>query len=394
MKKSVLDVDVYEKRVLLRVDFNVPMKDGVITSNKRIVEALPTIKYLLEHKAKVIVCSHFGRPDGKRVAKYSLKPVFEELKRLLPDVTMYFCSEVIGEKAEKMANGLKSNELLLLENLRFEAGEEQNSEEMVQGLSKLADIFVFDAFGTSHRKHASTFGIAKKLPSVAGFLVQKELDNFDKILSSPQRPFVAVLGGAKIGDKIDVVKNLLNKVDVILIGGGMCFTFIKAIKGEVGASLVDNEKIEFCYEIIKQAINSKVKIILPVDFVCAKSIDDDSNAEIYKLGKIPADYMGLDIGPKTVKLFKKYIKSAKTVVWNGPLGVYEKEIFSNGTKSVASLIAKNKKCTSVIGGGDVVSAVEDIGLQDKFTHVSTGGGASLKLLEGKELPAISVLQDK
>lgn len=394
MKKSVLDIDVYEKRVLLRVDFNVPMKDGVITSNKRIVEALPTIKYLLEHKAKVIVCSHFGRPDGKRVAKYSLKPVFEELKRLLPDVTMYFCSEVIGEKAEKMANGLKSNELLLLENLRFEAGEEQNSEEMVQGLSRLADIFVFDAFGTSHRKHASTFGIAKKLPSVAGFLVQKELDNFDKILSCPQRPFVAVLGGAKIGDKIDVVKNLLNKVDVILIGGGMCFTFIKAIKGEVGASLVDNEKIEFCYEVIKQAINNKVKIILPVDFVCAKSIDDDGNAEIFKLGKIPVDYMGLDIGPKTVKLFKKYIKSAKTVVWNGPLGVYEKEIFSNGTKSVASLIAKNKKCTSVIGGGDVVSAVEDIGLQDKFTHVSTGGGASLKLLEGKELPAISVLQDK
>lgn len=394
MKKSILDIDVYEKRVLLRVDFNVPVKDGRITSNKRIVEALPTIKYLLENKAKLIVCSHFGRPDGKRVAKYSLKPVFEELKRLLPDIKMYFSNDVIGEKAEKMANNLKRNELLLLENLRFEAGEEENSEQMINGLAQLADIFVLDAFGTSHRKHASTYGIAKKLPSVAGFLVQKEIETFENILSNPERPFVAVLGGAKISDKIDVVKNLLNKVDTILIGGGMCFTFIKAIKGEVGASLVDNQKIDFCYEIIKQAINSKVKIILPVDFVCAKSIDEQKDVDIYKLGKIPADYMGLDIGPKSVKIFKKYIKKAKTIVWNGPLGVYEKPLFQNGTRSVAELIAKNKKCVSVIGGGDVVSAVENCGLEDKFTHISTGGGASLKLLEGKELPAVSVLSEK
>lgn len=394
MKQSILDVNFYEKRVLLRVDFNVPFKNGKITSNKRIVESLPTIKYLLEQKAKVIVCSHFGRPDGKRIAKYSLKPVFEELKKLLPDVTMYFSNDVIGSKTEKLVENLKSNEILLLENLRFEPGEEQNSEEMIEGLSKLADIFVLDAFGTSHRKHASTYGVAKVLPSVAGFLVLKELTSFDKILSNPQRPFVAVLGGAKISDKIDVVKNLLNKVDTILIGGGMCFTFIRAIKGEVGASLVDNEKLDFCYDIIRKAINNKVKIILPVDFVCAKSIDEEKDAEIFKLGKIPADFMGLDIGPKTVKMFKKYIKKARTIVWNGPLGVYEKELFANGTNSVAKLIAENKKCVSVIGGGDVVSAVESCGLENKFSHISTGGGASLKLLEGKELPAISVLQDK
>lgn len=394
MKQSILDIDVYEKRVLVRVDFNVPMKDGKISSNKRIVEALPTLQYLLDKKAKVIVCSHFGRPDGKRVAKYSLKPVFEELKRLMPNVSMYFSTDVIGEKTEKLASKLKSNELLLLENLRFEAGEEQNSEEMISGLAKLADVFVLDAFGTSHRKHASTYGIAKILPSVAGFLVLKELTSFDKILTNPNRPYVAILGGAKISDKLDVVNNLLTKVDTILIGGGMCFTFIKAIKGEVGASLVDNEKIDFCFEVIKQAINNKVKIILPVDFVCAKSIEEDKDAEIYKLGKIPADFMGLDIGPKTVKMFKKHIKKARTIVWNGPMGVYEKPLFANGTNSVAELVAKNKKCISVIGGGDVVSAVENCGLQDKFSHISTGGGASLKLLEGKELPAVSVLNDK
>ena len=390
--KSILDLDVYEKRVLLRADFNVPLKDGKITSNVRIVEELPTIKHLLEHRAKLIICSHLGRPDGKVVAKYSLKPVYDELKRLLPDTTIYFCDEAVGKKAEDMASKLKSNEILLLENIRFNSGEEENNEEFVQKLKNLADIFVFDAFGTSHRKHASTYGIAKVLPSAVGFLVQKEVETFDKILSNPNRPFVAVLGGAKIGDKIEVVKNLLNKVDTILIGGGMCFTFLKAIKGNVGASLVDNEKIDFCYEVIKEAINKKVKIILPVDFVCSKSIDDEAGAQIFKLDKIPEDYMGLDIGPKTVKLYKKFLKRAKTVVWNGPMGVYEKEVFSNGTKSVAELIAKNKRCTSVIGGGDVVSAVENLGYANKFTHISTGGGASLKLLEGKQLPAISAIE--
>ena len=391
MKKNIEDFDYYGKRVLVRVDFNVPIEDGKIKSDVRIVEALPTIEYLLSKRAKVIVCSHLGRPDGKPNKKYSLKPVFDRLKKLLPDTKMYFCPEVVGSKAKDMVEHMSGNELLLLENVRFEAGEETNDSKLVDELAELADIFVLDAFGTSHRKHASTYGIAKKLPSTVGYLVQKELDMFDNVTHNANRPFVAILGGAKIGDKIDVVKNLMDKVDVILIGGGMCFTFIKAIKGQVGASLVDDEKLEFCFDIIKEAINKKVKIILPVDFVCAKNIDDESGADVYKLGKIPDDMMGLDIGPKTVKLFKKFIKKAKTVVWNGPMGVYEKEVFRNGTLSIAQLVAKNKRCTSVVGGGDVVSAIENFGLKDEFTHISTGGGASLKLLEGKKLCAISAV---
>ena len=391
MRKTLKDFDLYGKRVLVRADFNVPLKDGEITSDVRIVEELPTIKYLLEKNAKVIVCSHLGRPEGKPNKKYSLKPVFDRLKQLLPETTMYFCPEVVGDKAKSMADKLNNNELLLLENVRFEEGEEANDSKLAEAFAELADIFVFDAFGTSHRKHASTYGVAKLLPSTVGFLVEKELDAFDNVLKNASHPFVAILGGAKIGDKIDVVKNLLNKVDTILIGGGMCFTFIKAIKGEVGSSLVDDEKLEFCYDIIKEAINKKVKIILPVDFVCANNIDDEAGADVYKLGKIPDDKMGLDIGPKTVKLFKKFIKKARTIVWNGPMGVYEKDVFKNGTESVAKLIGKNKRCIAVAGGGDVVSAIESFGLKDAFTHISTGGGASLKLLEGKELAAISAI---
>ena len=393
MKKTIYDYDFENKRVLLRVDFNVPLKDGKITSDVRMTAELPTIEYLLARRAKLVVCSHLGRPDGKRDEKYSLKPVFEHLKELLPRTKIYFCDEVVGETATKMSNELKGGEILLLENLRFEAGEEQCDDKMVDGLAELADIFVFDAFGTSHRKHASTYGVAKKLPSAMGLLVQKEVETFEEILREPKKPFVAILGGAKINDKIQVIENLLQKVDVILIGGGMCFTFLKAIKGNVGNSIVDDEQIDFCYNVIKEAINRKVKIILPVDFVCAKSIEDESSAEIYKLDKIPDDCMGLDIGPKTIKLFKKYIKRAKTIVWNGPMGVYEKEMFANGTKSVAELITKNKRALSVVGGGDVVSAVENFGLKDGFSHISTGGGASLKLLEGKTLPAIDVLSE-
>ncbi len=394
MKKTIYDYNFASKKVLLRVDFNVPINNGRITSDVRMQAELPTIKYLLSQQAKIIICSHLGRPDGIPNKKYSLKPVFEHLKELLPNTKIYFCPETVGENAKKMADNLKDGEILLLENLRFEKGEEENSEEMVAALSSLADIFVFDAFGTSHRKHASTYGVAKKLPSAMGLLVQKEVESFDKILASPEKPFVAILGGAKISDKIDVIKNLLSKVDTVLIGGGMCFTFLKAIKGNVGASLVDDEKLDFCYDIIKTAINKKIKIILPVDFVCSENIYDEKGAEIYKLDKIPDDKMGLDIGPKTIKLFKKHIKKARTIFWNGPMGVYEKDMFKNGTKSVAELIAKNKRCTSVVGGGDVVSAVEEFGFEENFSHISTGGGASLKLMEGKELPAISVLSDK
>ena len=394
MKKTLNDYNFFGKRVLLRADLNVPIDGGKITSDARIEAELPTINYLLRQGAKVILCSHLGRPNGEVNKKFSLKPVYERLKGLLPNTNVYFCTQTIGDKASKMAGELKNGELLLLENLRFEKGEEENSEEMSKALASLADIFVMDAFGTCHRKHSSTYGVAELIPSAVGFLVQKEIEMFDGILEEPSRPFVAILGGAKVSDKLQVIENLYSKVDTILIGGGMCFTFLKAIKGDVGASIVDNEKIDYCYNLIKEAINKKVKIILPVDFVCAKSIDDESGAEICKLDKISAEQMGLDIGPKTIKLFNKYIKKAKTIVWNGPMGVYEKEMFQNGTKSVAELIAKNKRAVSVVGGGDVVSAVEQFGLKDKFSHVSTGGGASLKLLEGKTLVALDAISNK
>ena len=393
MKKTLYDYDFEGKRVLLRADFNVPIKDGKITSDVRIVSELETLRYLLMHGARVIVCSHLGRPEG-RDEKFSLKPVYERLKELLPSNRVLFCDEIIGENPKKMASELRNGDLLLLENLRFDEREEKNDDEFARGLSSLADIFVFDAFGTAHRKHASTYGVAKFLPSAMGFLVQKEVETFENALSEPNRPLMAILGGAKISDKLDVLKNLLSKVDTILIGGGMCFTFLKAIKGNVGASIVDETKVDFCYQVIKEAINKKIKIILPVDFVCAKSIDDEAGADVYKLDKIPENQMGLDIGPKTVKLFKKYIKKSKTIIWNGPMGVYEKEVFQNGTRAVAELVAKNKRAVKIVGGGDVVSAVEEFGLAEKFTHISTGGGASLKLLEGKELPAIEAITNK
>lgn len=394
MKKSIKDLSVTGKKVLVRVDFNVPMADGKITSNVRIEKEIPTISYLLSQNAKVILCSHLGRPDGEPNMKYSLRPVFEELKRLLPNRKIYFCPVPFGAEANKMADELQSGEILLLENLRFSPLEEQNSDVMARELASLCDIFVFDAFGTSHRKHASTVGVSKYVESAMGFLVEKEVSTFEKIMQNPERPFVAVLGGAKVSDKIEVVKNLLDKVDTLLIGGGMCFSFIKAIKGQVGTSIVDNNRLDFCYSVIKEALNKKVQIVLPVDFICAENVDDVVGTKCYMLDEFPEDKMGLDIGPRTVSLFAEYLKNAKTVVWNGPMGVYERELFAGGTKSVAELIAKNKKCISVAGGGDVVGAIEKYNLQNKFYHISTGGGASLKLLEGAELPAIAALSDK
>lgn len=392
MKKTIKDLDVYEKRVLLRADFNVPMTDKKITSDLRITEELSTINYLLKKRAKLIICSHLGRPKGID-PKFSLKPVADRLQELLPHTPIKFSSQIVGDEVVKESKELKSGEILVLENLRFYSQEEENDEEFAKQLSQLADVFVFDAFGTSHRKHASTYGVAKFLPSAMGFLMEKELTAFSKALNKPKRPLVAIMGGAKIGDKIDMTENLLNKVNVMLIGGGMCFTFLKALKGNVGNSLVDDDKVEFCHNVVKDAIKKKVEIVLPVDFVCAKSLND-SSTKIFTLGNIPNDYMGLDIGPKTVELFGKYIEKARTLVWNGPMGVYENPLFANGTRELGIKVGQNKHCFSIAGGGDLVSALEQFNLSHNFKHISTGGGASMQLLEGKTLPAVEVLSNK
>lgn len=394
MKKVLEDFDFFDKKVFVRVDFNVPMKDGKITDDLRMVEALETIKYLLGNNAKVILCSHLGRPKGAVDEKYSLKPVYEHLKQLLPSVKIFFAETFDFDKLREQANNLNIGEILLLENIRFLPGEEKNDESLSKNLASLADYYVFDAFGTSHRQHSSTYGIAKFIPSCMGKLMQKELGIFDEVLTNPARPLVAVLGGAKIGDKLALTENLLSKVNTMLIGGGMCFTFIKALKGDVGKSLVDDSQVDFCYNVIKKAIQNKVRIVLPVDFVCAKGLEDRENIVVLKESQLSGDFMGLDIGPKTVKLFSKYIKRAKTLVWNGPMGAYEYDEFAQGTKLIAEKIAKNKKCKSVVGGGDVVSSIEKYGLQSGFYHISTGGGASLMLLEGKTLPCYDVLQDQ
>ena len=392
MIKVVTDVQCKNKRVLVRVDYNVPMQDGKIIEDNRIVESLPTIKYLIGCGAKIILCSHLGRPDGKRNDKYSLKPVFSHLQELLPTTKMYFCEDILSSEAEKMSNNLLNGEIMMLENLRFYEGEEKNDSDFVDSLSKLADIFVMDAFGTAHRKHASTFGIAYKLPSVIGFLVKKELTAFERVLNNPARPVVAILGGAKIGDKIEILENLINKVDVILIGGGMCFTFIKALKGKVGKSIVDDSKIELCQNLIKKAIEKMVEIVLPRDFICSDSLDDNAETYVCYIGEIPDDMMGVDIGPKTIALFNKKIKKARTLFWNGPLGAYEYKPFSYGTRDVAVSIAKNKKCYSVVGGGDVVACLKQSHLSEFISHISTGGGAGLKCIEGKPLFALEAIE--
>lgn len=394
MKKTLNDFNFYGKRVLVRVDFNVPIKDGKILDDLRIKESLSTIKFLLNANAKVILVSHLGRPDGKFVEKYSLKPVCERLQQLLPFSRVNFAPnfdfDVLYSKVEQLDKG----EILLLENIRFLPQEEQNDVELSKKLGSLAEIFVFDAFGTAHRKHCSTYGVSEFLPSCMGKLVQKEIEVFNQVLSNPKRPLVAILGGAKIGDKLNVTENLLKKVDVMLIGGGMCFTFLKALKGDVGKSIVDSEKVDFCYKVIKSAIKNNVTLVLPVDFICSKSLEKREEIVVLKQSELCGDYMGLDIGPETVKLFSSYIKKAKTVVWNGPMGAYEYSEFANGTKQLAENVAKNKHCKSVAGGGDVVAAIQEYNLADKFYHISTGGGASLKLLEGKTLVCVDALSDR
>lgn len=393
MKKSVKDIEISGKKVLLRVDFNVPMNnDFKITDDNRIVEALPTIQYLLERGAKLMLCSHLGRPEGVVDTKLSLRPVLTRLQQLI-NTPIVFVEDIYDETTPSIINGMEDGSVVMFENIRFLPGEESCDKELCEKLASFADLFVFDAFATAHRKHASTYGVAKLLPSVVGFLVEKELEMFDKILTNPEHPFVAILGGAKVSDKIPVIENLLDKVDSILIGGGMSYTFVKAIGGEVGQSLVDKQRIAIASEILDKAKANNVKIVLPIDNYGADQFSNSAKRQRFNSGFFSKDFQGMDIGPSTTKAFKHIIKDAKTIVWNGPMGVYEFPNFRRGTRKIAKYVAKSK-AVSVIGGGDTVAAIQELGFTKKVTHLSTGGGASLKLLEGKSLPCVEVIEDK
>jgi len=393
-KKTVRDIDVKGKKVLLRCDFNVPQdkKTGEITSDKRIVAALPTIRYLLEQGAAVIACSHLGKPKGEWKESLTLAPVAKRLSELLGQEVI-FAKDIIGEDAKAKAAALKGGEIMLLENLRFDIREEKNGADFARELASMADVYVSDAFGTVHRAHASTEGVSKYLPAVSGFLVAKELEVMGKALDDPKRPFVAVLGGAKVSDKINVINNLLEKADTIIIGGGMAYTFAKAQGGEIGTSLLEADKLDYALEMIEKAKAKGVQLLLPVDSVCAKEFSADAEPVIVEAGKIPADMMGMDIGPKTVELFCNAVKGAGTIVWNGPMGVFEFPAFAVGTKAMAKALAESGAVT-IIGGGDSAAAAEQLGFADRITHISTGGGASLEFLEGKELPGVACLLDK
>lgn len=394
MKKTVKDVDVRSRRVLVRVDYNVPLDaQGNVSDDKRITASLPTINYLLEQGARIILCSHLGRPKGEVKKEFSIAPVAKRLKELLPNVNIYFASDCIGEEAQQKAAALKDGEILLLENLRFHKEEEKNDPEFAKKLASLAEIYVSDAFGTVHRAHASTAGVAAYLPAVAGFLIGKELSIMGGALENPERPFVAILGGAKVADKIGVITNLLNKCDTLLIGGGMAYTFFKAMGYEIGDSLLDAESIDLAKQLMETAKEKGVKLLLPVDTVVAKAFAADAEHMTVASNAIPAGWQGLDIGEKTRELFAAEIKNAKTVIWNGPMGVFEFPEFAKGTEAVAKACAE---CggTTIIGGGDSASAVKKLGYADKMTHISTGGGASLEFLEGKVLPGVAALNDK
>ena len=395
-KKNIEDIDVAGKKVLVRCDFNVPLKEGVITSDKRIVEALPTIKYLLSKGAKVILCSHMGKPKGEVVAKYSLAPVAARLTELLGQ-TVELAADTIGADAKSKAAALKEGQALLLENTRFDKREEKNDPEFAKELASMAEIFVNDAFGAAHRAHASTAGVADYLPAVCGYLIQKEIGVMGKALADPERPFVAILGGAKVSDKLNVINNLLTKVDTLIIGGGMAYTFLAAKGYGIGTSLFDETKVDYCREMMAKAEEKGVKLLLPVDTVVAKEfpdpIDGPIDVEVVPSNEIPADKMGLDIGDNTKKLFADAAKSAKTVVWNGPMGVFENPTLAKGTIAVAEALAESEAIT-IVGGGDSAAACEQLGYASKITHISKGGGASLEFLEGLELPGIACLQDK
>ena len=391
-KKSITDIDVAGKKVLARCDFNVPMQDGVITDVKRITGAMPTIKYLSEHGAKVILCSHMGRPKGEFNMKYSLAPVAEKISEYLGKPVI-MAKDVIGEDAKAKAAALKDGDVMLLENVRFHKEEEKNDPEFAKELASMADIFVNDAFGTAHRAHASTEGVSHYLPSVCGFLIQKELDVMGGALEHPEHPFVAILGGAKVSDKIGVINNLIDKVDTLIIGGGMAYTFLAAKGYKIGSSLCETEKLDLALELLAKAKEKGVELLLPVDNRLGDKYDPECSFMLVNSDEIPDGWMGLDIGPATEVLFGDAIKGAKTVVWNGPMGVSEWDKFASGTRAVAQAVA-DSGAVSIIGGGDSAAAIEKLGFADKVTHISTGGGASLEFLEGLVLPGIACLEDK
>ena len=393
-KKTIRDIDVTGKKVLVRCDFNVPLdgQTGEITDNRRIRAAIPTIKYLIDNNAKVILCSHLGRPKGEFNPKYSLKPVAEELSKLLGK-EVKLAKDVIGEDAKELTAEIKEGEVVLLENVRFHKEEEQNDPEFAKKLASYADIYVNDAFGTAHRAHASTAGVADYLPAVSGFLIEKELEFLGSSLENPERPFVAILGGAKVSDKIGVIENLIEKVDTLIIGGGMAYTFYKAQGHHIGTSICEEDKLDLATNLLKKAEEKGVKLLLPVDNHVSSEYSNEGEDRFVESTEIPDGFMGLDIGPKTIEIFKDAIKNAKTVLWNGPLGVTEFSKFAEGTREIATALAQSNAVT-IIGGGDSAAAVEKMGLADKMTHISTGGGASLEFLEGKVLPGIACLNDK
>ncbi|MGV3464634.1 MAG: phosphoglycerate kinase [Heyndrickxia sp.] len=392
-KKSIKDIDLAGKRVFCRVDFNVPLENGNVTDDTRIRAALPTIQYLMDQGAKVILASHLGRPKGKVVEELRLTPVAKRLSELLKkDIRK--SNEAYGEIAKSDVDKLENGDVLLLENVRFYPGEEKNDPELAKAFADLADVYVNDAFGAAHRAHASTEGIAQYLPAVAGFLMEKELEVLGKALSNPERPFTAIIGGAKVKDKIGVIENLLEKVDNLIIGGGLAYTFVKAKGYEIGKSLLEEDKIELAKSFMEKAKQKNVNFYMPLDVVVADDFSDSANKKVVSIEEIPADWEALDIGPKTVELYKEVIQKSKLVIWNGPMGVFELDSFANGTKGVAQALADANDTYSVIGGGDSAAAVEKFNLADKMDHISTGGGASLEFMEGKVLPGVAALNDK
>ncbi|MBF1179871.1 MAG: phosphoglycerate kinase [[Eubacterium] sulci] len=395
MKKTIRDIELKGKRVLIRCDFNVPLDSNQnITDDTRIRAALPTLEYMVKQGAKVVVMSHLGRPKGKAAAEFSLAPVAVRLAELLGKQVEFADSDVVVDDSvkEKVA-ALKDGDVLLLQNVRFRKEETDNEPGFAKELASLGDVFVQEAFGTAHRAHASTAGVADYLPCVSGFLIEKEVKFLGSALHNPQRPFVAIMGGAKVGDKIKVIENLLTKVDTLIIGGGMTYTFYKAMGLEIGTSILDADNIDLAKMLLEKATSLNVKLLLPVDIVCADEFSNDAKYQTYSRDQIPSDMMGLDIGEETVKLYSEEIAKAKTVVWNGPMGVFEMENFAKGTKAIAEALATSD-ATTIIGGGDSAAAVEQFGLADKMSHISTGGGASLEFLEGKILPGISIIEEK